>query len=77
VAFTCGECGASDYHIEVDPRVQDQLLLQHNDHGELEIEITGTTKFVADLGFMNRFASCKACHATQKWNYAFNQTSKT
>gem|GEM_PF-4179239 len=44
-----------------------------NSHGELEIEIQGTIKFVADLGFMNRFASCKVCHSTKQWTYSYSQ----
>lgn len=74
MAFRCLACGNAKYQIEVAPEHRDKLVLSHNAHDELEVEIQGITRFVADLGFMNRFARCQHCGATQQWAYQFQPT---
>jgi hypothetical protein len=74
MAFKCQQCGSIEFKVQLASPATAQLRWEYNEHEDLVFTIEGqNTSFVADLGFMNRFASCANCHATRSWQYRFTK----
>jgi hypothetical protein len=67
--FVCQCCQQSQPYLQVQPHLQAGLSLAYNAFDELVVALAGQEPFVADLGFMNRFARCNHCHALNRWAY--------
>lgn len=52
------------------PNAAAEVRVETNTAQDVEIHVNGK-RFVADLGFMNRFAACAECDATKQWNYFY------
>jgi hypothetical protein len=80
MAFCCQSCGSQQFTLQVQPQLANQLTVSHNTFNEVVIRLGEQPQFVADLGFMNRFASCQHCGALKQWQYlpqAANPTPST
>ena len=75
VAFKCTKCGEEKFNLKLASPSSKALEWHYNEHQDLILGIEGQS-FVADLGFMNRFASCKNCNATRSWAYSYETPSK-
>ena len=74
--FRCEQCGSHHFKLMVQPAMAKQLQLWINDNAELLIQVGDRPSFVADLSFINRYATCESCEAIGQWSY-WSQTSKT
>jgi len=70
VAFKCVKCGSEQFNLKLASPSRKALQWQYNEHQDLVLSVDGQS-FVADLGFMNRFASCKTCKALRSWAYSY------
>jgi hypothetical protein len=70
MGFTCKHCGTTTFTLKVQPSVEQQLHITTNEFNDVLIKVGNNPPFQADLGFMNRFASCTGCHAIKQWAYS-------
>jgi hypothetical protein len=73
MGFTCKACGTTTFVLKVQPSVEQQLHITTNEFDDVLIKVGQAPPFQADLGFMNRFASCTGCGAIKQWHYTPNQ----
>lgn len=52
------------------PGMDADVSIRVNEANDVEIHVNGQ-RFVADLAFMNRFATCANCHAKHCWDYHY------
>ena len=69
MGFACKVCQASTFTLKVQPEVEQQLHITTNEFEDVLITVGNNPPFQADLGFMNRFASCSGCGAIKQWQY--------
>lgn len=67
--FVCQQCHHHDFELMVQPTATTAVTIRITDVGDVEIQ-AGSTRFIADLRFMNQFAACAGCGATKQWAYA-------
>ncbi|MFN8615139.1 MAG: hypothetical protein U0003_04425 [Vampirovibrionales bacterium] len=67
--FVCQHCNHHGFELVLHPSVRDKVTLAANEHGDIVITV-GTQHMVADLAFMNQFATCSHCGARKQWAYA-------
>lgn len=67
MGFACKVCQASTFTLKVQPEVEQQLHITTNEFEDVLITVGNNAPFQADLGFMNRFASCSGCGAIKQW----------
>jgi hypothetical protein len=77
MGFACKTCGTATFVLKVQPSVEQQLHITTNDFGDVLITVGENPPFQADLGFMNRFASCTGCGAIKQWHYTPNEVTNT
>ncbi|MCE2929974.1 MAG: hypothetical protein LW809_01120 [Vampirovibrionales bacterium] len=75
VAFKCTKCGSQEFNLKLASPSSLLLKWHYNEHQDLILSVEDQS-FVADLGFMNRFASCKQCLATRSWAYSYECPSE-
>ncbi|MFN7311093.1 MAG: hypothetical protein ACK5T0_06955 [Vampirovibrionales bacterium] len=75
MAFKCTKCGNDQFSLKLASPSSKVLEWHYNEHQDLVLSVEGQS-FVADLGFMNRFASCKNCKATRSWAYSYEAPSE-
>jgi hypothetical protein len=75
VAFKCIKCGDEQFNLKLTSPSSKTLQWHYNEHQDLILSVEGQS-FVADLGFMNRFASCKTCKALRSWAYSYEALRK-
>ena len=73
--FECQACHSHDFRLQLQPGMQSRLNWTYTEHDELQIQVANQPAFIADLGFMQRFASCAHCGARKKWAYYFPSVS--
>ncbi len=74
MAFECQKCNSTEFKVQLASTAVAQLRWHYNEHEDLVFDVEGQNQsFVADLGFMNRFASCATCKATRSWQYRFTK----
>ncbi|XVJ52047.1 MAG: hypothetical protein HEQ32_08245 [Vampirovibrio sp.] len=78
MAFKCSQCQSTEFTVALSAGATMTLTWYYNEAEDL-VFILGkdNPSFVADLGFMNRFASCKQCRASHSWGYFFQNTVPT
>lgn len=69
--FQCGECDYSEFDLMVRTDQSTPVSVSTNQHDEIVIRVGQRPPFVADIAFMNRFASCRHCGTTGMWRYWF------
>jgi hypothetical protein len=67
--FCCQQCGSQEFNLLLRADLIDNLSTEITPAGDLLIKVGERNPFVADLSFMNRYSSCKACGATKSWAY--------
>jgi hypothetical protein len=68
--FECSQCQRTEFDLMVRQTNPPALVaISSNAHGDIVISVGSRAPFVADLGFMNRFAQCRHCHAQGAWRY--------
>jgi hypothetical protein len=77
MGFACKTCGTTTFVLKVQPSVEQQLHITTNEFDDVLITVGKNPPFQADLGFMNRFASCTGCGAIKQWHYTSNPTNIT
>jgi DNA-directed RNA polymerase subunit M/transcription elongation factor TFIIS len=75
VAFKCTKCGDDQFNLKLASPSSKELKWHYNEHQDLILSVENQS-FVADLGFMTRFASCKKCKATRSWAYSYETPSE-
>ncbi len=76
VAFKCTKCNNDQFNLKLASPASKSLAWHYNEHQDLILSVENQS-FVADLGFMNRFASCKNCKATCSWTYSYKTPNET
>jgi hypothetical protein len=64
--FACQQCGATTFTLQASVPLP-QIGVSLNHAHEVVIKVEGHEPFVADTKFMNQFAHCQGCGATQCW----------
>ncbi len=59
----------------VSPSVRDSVVITTNEHGDVVITM-GERRMVADVGFMNQFATCTGCQAKGQWEYYYGHAGE-
>jgi hypothetical protein len=77
MGFACKACGTTTFVLKVQPSVEQQLNITTNEFDDVLISVGKNPPFQADLGFMNRFASCTGCGAIKQWHYTQTQKPAT
>jgi hypothetical protein len=74
--FQCRCCGHSTFTVETVPGLPHtvEILPGGGQAGETLIRV-GTYEFVADLMFLNEFATCAQCEATGEWTYQLTSSA--
>lgn len=67
--FRCEQCGSHHFKLLVQPEMAKQLQLWVNENDDLLVQVGERPPFVADLGFMNRYATCEQCESSGQWAY--------
>ena len=75
MGFICKACGTNTFTLRIQPSLEQPLHITTNEFADVLITVGNNTPFQADLGFMNRFASCASCGAIKQWQY--HQTNTT
>ena len=73
--FQCKHCGHQGFDLMVNPSVRDSVVITTNEHGDVVITM-GERRMVADVGFMNQFATCTGCQAKGQWDYHYESTGE-
>lgn len=68
--FRCSHCGSPEFRLMLNPEFEGAVDIGVNEHQEVIIR-SDEDEFIADLGFMNEFASCGDCEAVGDFEYYF------
>ncbi|MDX2084972.1 MAG: hypothetical protein SFZ03_06255 [Candidatus Melainabacteria bacterium] len=68
--FRCKQCGSCDFRLMIHPKYQEQVTLHCNESHDVIIRIPGK-EFMADLGFINQYATCGQCESVKSWEYYY------
>lgn len=64
--FHCNQCGAAQIELQLQPGLG-HATITPNTFGDWVVSVPNYPDFVADLAFLNRFATCLNCKASQCW----------
>ncbi|MDH4378746.1 MAG: hypothetical protein QE263_02420 [Vampirovibrionales bacterium] len=73
--FQCKHCCHQGFDLMVSPSVRDSVVITTNEHGDVVITM-GERRMVADVGFMNQFATCTGCQAKGQWEYYYGHAGE-
>lgn len=73
MGFCCGHCGGSQPEFQLHASIAQEAHIDVSMTSEQDwlVKLGQFPPFVADLGFMNRFAKCTACGAYGQWRYHY------